>query len=103
MPYSMIEFGKSIFYTGDVLTGKNPIKFANEGDFAAALAQKKCVETEKALIKKEFSHFDLFKILGEIVVSERLKDHLEDSNAISGANFLPAFGEVPWPTVGVSN
>jgi hypothetical protein len=101
--YEVLDYSRSVFYTGNHISGKKPRQF---------VSSQKREDYEKS--NRQFTHIldaylntsfdaslDWFEILATIVVSERLKDELEKAGCISGIYFSPAFGEKIHPIHGM--
>jgi hypothetical protein len=97
---SLTDFSKSIFYTGNELSGKTFHTFASAADRLQFSKNTFGLKIQELHLKAEAHELDLFALDGaEIAISERLKVELLTRGLDSGIKILPAFGNVSWAVV----
>lgn len=100
--YSIVDFNKSIFFTGNELLGKKYVKLNDYSEFVEYGKAARCiVEMEKVVLSSKFNaDLDLFVIeAGLLFISEALRNEIIDKK-LDGLNILPAFGDsLKWPTI----
>lgn len=100
--YSVIDFKKTVFFTGNELLGKTYLSINEYSDFMKFYSEtNKVPQMEKIYFNENFNpNFDFF-ILGNSInfISERLMLKIKECN-FDGINILPAFGEgIKWPEI----
>jgi hypothetical protein len=97
---NLINYEKSVFYTGNELSGKQFHVFRNAKEKLEFSKNNFGLKIKKFHLLDRFNNLDLFSISGaEIGMSERLKNHLESRELATGVKILPAFGDVSWATI----
>jgi hypothetical protein len=102
MPDNIIDFSRSLYFTGNIISGKQMHNFSSVEEKNNFLKENINLKAEVIYLSESFdASLDLFVMSdSEIVVSEKLKDDLIRSKCYSGVKFLPAFGtDLQWVAV----
>lgn len=95
--YEMIDFSKSVFFSGSEITGKKLFSFGCAEERVSFLKKNPLLLREEEIwLSGSFPTSDLFALGAQIIISEKLKIDIEDFSLCSGSVMLPAYGEVPW-------
>lgn len=96
-----IDYSISTFRSSFDIDDEITYKFSSEYDFMDFAKKNIGTTGKKIFLNKNFrENLDIFYLnyIG-FLISERLKNVLESSGITSGSKILPAYGNVPWPTV----
>jgi hypothetical protein len=97
----VIDFNRSIFQSEFDFPNENNYNFRSPEELEEFGRKNIGISGKNIYLDpNKILNIDMFCLrYSGIVVSEKVKIRLERERACSGAVFLPAFGDVPWPTV----
>ena len=89
LDYDIVDYSKSVFFTGTTLLGKNRHIFNNKFEYLKFLSANPLTYAEKLVLSKSFNKkLDFFMgRIGEIYISDKLKISIENKN-LTGINIL---------------
>jgi hypothetical protein len=96
---SYLDFPNSVFLTKHLFFGGEPVTFASAEERTRFMRTHVCTFLKTARLTHKAWGLDLFALGAELFISDRLKEALETEGLASGANILPAFGEVSWTAI----